>query len=836
MTTYVYDCEVFKDDWLVTFKNTNTEQFTCIWNEPEAVTEMLEDDNLYIGFNSKHYDQYIIKAIAIGLSNEDVKSVNDYLIDGFPGWEHPLLKDQFFKFNNVDIKDDMQMGLSLKAIEGHLFLPIRESNVPFDIDRPLSEEEKTEVTEYCKHDVNSTEMIVLNRLDYLQNKINLGKLAGLNEAESLRLTNAKLTARMLQAVPKEYVDERDYVFPNNLHKEHIQPEVFEFFEQLYDQSIDDDTLFKGKLEFNIGECPVTIAYGGIHGAIPNFHWNKERGRRIYNMDVASYYPHLMTINGYISRNIPSPDLYKEVLEKRMRAKQEGDKSTADALKLVCNTTYGCLLNKYNDLYDPLMGRSVCISGQLYLLELANSCFKEIEDLKIVQLNTDGIMVECRARDYDKLKSICDEWQSRTGFELEEEQIVQIAQKDVNNYIEVQPNGKIKEKGGYLVRGVSSAGAFNVNNNATIIADAIRENLINGRPVEDTINGCNDIKQFQLIAKAGTMYNQVYHEVNGKNVPTQKVNRVYASKDQTNGTLYKVKEETGQIAKIASLPDHCLIDNENECSIEDIDKQFYIELAKKRINDFKGIKPEKKKTAAKEKGTRNLEKTDEKKVPENVYQKLLNARDKFLKEGVEKSGKNMHMEFKYFELEDIVPPATRIFKEEGLIALVNFTCDEATLTIINTENPDELIDFTAPFNQIQPIISNTGKKATNEMQALGSSITYMRRYLYMIALDICEADEIDAGLGAPIPAQKTYKAPPSEKERKDIAKELAGADEQANELQIKGLKRTLKQLIEKNADYEELGNQIAIKTDSFTNITKNECEELIKGLKQKLQED
>ena len=137
--------------------------------------------------------------------------------------------------------------------------------------------------------------------------------------------------------------------------------------------------------------------------------------------------------GYTSRNIPSPQIYEDILDRRMKAKAAGDKHTANALKLVCNTTYGCLLNQYNDLYDPLMGRSVCISGQLYLLELAEHCYQEIEGLRIVQLNTDGIMVECDKKDYDTLTAICAEWQSRTGFDLEEDTVVKIAQKDVNNY-------------------------------------------------------------------------------------------------------------------------------------------------------------------------------------------------------------------------------------------------------------------------------------------------------------------------------------------------------------------------------------------------------------------
>ncbi len=319
-----------------------------------------------------------------------------------------------------------------------------------------------------------------------------------------------------------------------------------------------------------------------------------RKRIIKNFDVASYYPHLMTICGYTSRNIPSPDVFENVLERRMKAKAAGDKVTANALKLVVNTTYGAMLNQYNDLYDPLMGRSVCITGQLFLLEMAQNLYQNVEDLRIVQLNTDGVMIEFYEDQYDEVLEIVNEWQSRTGFELEEDSVSMIAQKDVNNYVEVQPSGAVKTKGGYLVRGIAPAGAFNINNNACIVATALREYFVHGTPVEETINACDDIFQFQLIAKAGVKYREAYHLVDGEKVPVQKVNRVYATKDTRYGKLFKVKAENDSTAKIEMLPEHCIIDNDNKLNIDDVDKTFYIEMAKKRINDFLGIKPEKKK--------------------------------------------------------------------------------------------------------------------------------------------------------------------------------------------------------------------------------------------------
>lgn len=828
MRIVTYDCEVFYKNWLVTFKDKETGQFTCIWDDNEALKACLDDEVIYIGFNSKHYDQYIIKAIAAGFTPEEVKKVNDYIIAGGQGWQCPMLDGIFFKFNNVDIRDDTQKGLSLKAIEGHLGMSVKESSVPFDLQRPLTPEEKAETEFYCKHDVDTTEKLIDIRKDYLKNKINLGNLAGLDTIKAMGMTNAKLTAAMLKATAQPHDDERKYVYPDNLRREFIPPEVFQFFDRMYDPAIPDSELFKGKFELSIGECPVTLGYGGIHGAILNFFWEESEERGIWNEDVGSYYPHLCTINGYTSRNIPSPKIYEDVLDRRMKAKAAGDKHTANALKLVCNTTYGCLLNRYNPLYDPLMGRSVCISGQLYLLELAEHCYQEIEGLRIVQLNTDGIMVECAKKDYPKLTEICAEWQKRTGFDLEEDTVVKIAQKDVNNYVEVQPGGKAKAKGGYLVKGIAPAGAFNINNSCVIVATALKEYFVNGVPVEDTINGCSDISQFQIIAKAGAKYKEAYHIVDGEKQPVQKVNRVYATADERYGKIYKVKAEDDSEAKIDSLPEHCIIDNDNQLSIEDVNKSFYIAMAKKRVDDFKGIKPEKTK---KPRRTKKMA-TATKSAPMNVYQKLLAARAKFLDAGAKKTGKNMHLQFKYFELEDIVPAAIRIFSEVGLVPLVNFTTDTATMTLVDTDNTESTIEFSAPFNQIQPIIStNTGGKATNEMQALGSSITYMRRYLYMIALDICENDEIEAniGRGSTTPETPEKKAPATPEQRQEVKQELTAPADNANALQIKGLKNVLKKLKDADPGKEEMIAKIAVQTQGFTVISKADCETLIQKI-------
>lgn len=601
---FIFDCEVFAHDWLFVFKEIATGEYTVIHNDNDAVVAFMERNPFLGGFNNKHYDNFILKGVMCGLTPEQIKEINDLIIvEEVNGWDIPVLREYRVYFDSFDLMDDCQVGLSLKAIEAHLGIPIEETEVDFNITHRLSEKELQETIYYCKYDVDATEKLYHLRQAYLKNKVTLGKARNLTDRQAMYMTNAKLTSVYLKAQKPEkpWNDERKYQYPEKLLRQYIPQEVFDFFDRMKDDRIPNDELFSSKLEIMVGVCPCTIAYGGIHGAIPTYVEEATETRTIRNKDVASYYPHLMTLMGYCSRNMPSPKMFEDTLEERVAAKKAGDKATANALKLVLNTTYGAMLNgkdgtAFNDLYDPLMGRSVCISGQLFLLELSEHLIAECPTLKIIQLNTDGIMVSFDHEDEAKYQEITQEWQDRTGFELEEDFIRKIVQKDVNNYVEVPADGgEPKVKGGQLVRGIAPAGAFNINNNAVVVARAIKQYFIDGTPPEETIAASENILDFQLIAKAGGKYSQCYHLVGGKKVIVQKVNRVYAVSDKSKGTVYKTHAVTGRDAKVAGLPTHCAIDNNNNLSIEVVDRKWYVKLAKKYINDFLGIKPPRKNT-------------------------------------------------------------------------------------------------------------------------------------------------------------------------------------------------------------------------------------------------
>lgn len=829
MRLIIYDCEVFKHDWLVVMKDHESGEYTVILNDNEALKACINEDCIYIGFNSKHYDQFIIKAIWLGCSPEEIKELNDFIIGGGQGWEYPLMRENYMAFNNVDIMDDVQRGLSLKAIEGHLNMNIQETEVSFDLDRPLTKEELSLTIAYCKHDVDATEELMLLRKDYLKTKLNLGKRAGIGEVKSLSSTNAKLTAMMLRAKRREWNDGRDYVYPENLDVSVIPQAILDFFETIHDTSIPDETLFKTSFEIEIGGMPCKYAWGGVHGSLTGYYEEATETRVIQNRDVSSLYPSLIEIYGYLSRNVPDPEIFYAIKRDRINAKHTGDTQTAKDLKLPLNTVSGAQENKYNDLYDPLPTRSLRISGQLFLTVLAMRLLNACRTIRLLNLNTDGLMYSIDKTELALVDQIAHDWEQETKFELETDDIQKVWIKDVNNLLMIKTNGKVKTVGGYLNYGVSVKGAWAINNNMVIVKKALIEFFVHGTPVEETINSSTDIFDFQLIAKAGTKYREAYHLVDGEKVPVQRVNRVYATADERYGKLFKVKAEDDTTAKIEMLPEHCIIDNDNQLSIEDVDKAFYIEMAKKRINDFLGIKPEKKTRRKKSMATAKSTPAKETTAPMNLYQKLLKARAMFLEADVKKSGKHMKLTFKYFELDDIVPTATRVFGEVGLIPVVNFTADTATMTIIDTDNSEDSVTFSAPFIQGEPIVSNAGNQVTSAIQALGASITYMRRYLYMIALDICESDGIDSGVNdAPPPAEKS-KAPATPAERAETKNKLTASKGNASNLQIKQLKNVLKKLKDADPSKEEMIANIAVQTEGFTVISKEDCEALIERI-------
>lgn len=125
---------------------------------------------------------------------------------------------------------------------------------------------------------------------------------------------------------------------------------------------------------------------------------------------------------------------------------------------------------------------------------------------------------------------------------------------------------------------------------------------------------------------------------------------------------------------------------------------------------------------------------------NIYTKLQKARIALQNTKLKKSGHNKFAGFKYFELGDLLPHINNIFDDLGLFSAFNIQENYASLTIVNTDKPDEMVFFTSP-------IADAQVKGTTPVQALGAVHTYLKRYLYLNALEIIENDILDAAVGS-----------------------------------------------------------------------------------------
>ena len=120
---------------------------------------------------------------------------------------------------------------------------------------------------------------------------------------------------------------------------------------------------------------------------------------------------------------------------------------------------------------------------------------------------------------------------------------------------------------------------------------------------------------------------------------------------------------------------------------------------------------------------------------NIYTKLVEARVKFQESKIEKTGCNSFAKYKYFQLDDFIPTIDKINKELGLCTIFNLNDNEATLTMVNVENPQEMIVFNAPSEKVEI-------KGATSVQNLGGEITYLKRYLYQNAYEITEPDLVE----------------------------------------------------------------------------------------------
>lgn len=328
----------------------------------------------------------------------------------------------------------------------------------------------------------------------------------------------------------------------------------------------------------------------------------------------SLYPNLVRLFGYSSRNQQNKNAYVDLLFMRMKAKKGQltedflkplgltNDDLKSGLKLPLNAYTGGLRARFNDLYDNLQGFSICTTGQLLILQLIHD-LQQVPTLEMVSANTDAVAYTIEEKYKEQAHEILNDWQKLTGLELEEDKVVKIVMRDVNNYVEIVQIGdndyKVNYKGGnfagkHIFKWDKENRKFKYefkddlkSNSLTIVSEAILKKLLFDIPIEHTINNCNDIFRFQMISHLGSTYEKCVQESQNGDIELQRNNRIYAGK-KPSGSIIKIKPN-GRRDSLANQPINPIIDNANECTIDDINKEWYIDIAKQRVNDFLGVK-------------------------------------------------------------------------------------------------------------------------------------------------------------------------------------------------------------------------------------------------------
>lgn len=578
-----YDFEVFKHDWLVVAIDVTNKKEHVIVNDVDKLQELYDDNkhDIWIGYNSRGYDQYILKALLCGF---EAKKMNDFIIvKGKKGWEFSSLLNKI-PLNNYDIMTSFH---GLKQLEGFMGNSIKESGVPFDIDRPLTPEEIEETVKYCRHDVEQTIEVFIQRKEEFESHMSLIKAFKL-PLSYISKTKAQLAAIILGATKRNHTDEFEIEFPSTL-KIHKYKEVLNWYKNPLNRN------YNKTLELDVAGVPHVFAWGGLHGAIPKY---SGEGYFI-NIDVASYYPALMIEYDFISRNISNPAKYREIRDTRLKLKAEKNPMQAP-YKIVLNSTYGAMKDKNNSLYDPRQANNVCVGGQLLLLDL----IERLEGhCQLIQSNTDGLIVKLfKEDDYELIDDICYEWEQRTRMQLEFDSYKKIFQKDVNNYVIIDLDDGYKSKGAYVKK------LDSLDYDLPIVNEAVMEYLLHKVKPKETINNCTELKAFQKIVKVSSKYmyalynptvrtEKIRDENNrlktikvfeGGEIQKEKCFRVFASNLDSDGGLFKVKNLDKNPEKFANTPEVCFFINDDVNDMEipkKLDRNWYIKLANKRLKDF-----------------------------------------------------------------------------------------------------------------------------------------------------------------------------------------------------------------------------------------------------------
>lgn len=632
-----YDMEVTKHDWLIVFKDINFNEIAVFhsnkladWNCSNSITgnyanelnDLIKGKTL-LAYNNYHYDDIILGYMLKGFTDTKyIKALSDSIIENRPVKKRELPQDTLSidLFRQIDVSSP-----SLKKIEGNRGVSIEETKTDFNINRPLTNEEMEEMYLYCSYDVDETIRIFKERLEnYLQPKAiiisEIGKRWGYKEYNPVKLLKYNITYLMGVLILGDKVSEKwtEYHLtpqPNRLNydtettfkKEWIEQDV-DFLNEQIEKGLPVEVVemwnkskfnrLTNKFDRDIKNVDVEkfgntikFGFGGIHG-VPTDKSIKEF-KKCYFLDVASLYPNII-----INLNVlgEGTQAFKNIVETRLKAKHEGNKLLSNGLKIGINSTFGCLINQYSNLFNAFGGQSVCMYGQIILFDLAKR-LNNIPHLKMFNINTDGIGFT--GGDMEQIERVWKEWESDYNLTLELDYFHRVIQKDVNNYIgtKIIDNVEtvVKAKGSDVSR--YKGNMFHRDNSLRIVDKIVVEYFLNGRTPMETVKA--HLEEPLLFQKVITITRKFKGLVNEDGEPIEnRVNRAFAVHAniaeslgfEVHEKLYKQRENGSRIT-IDNISDNNIIYNgdlsdlDNEVFKKIINKKYYCDLGTNTLKQW-----------------------------------------------------------------------------------------------------------------------------------------------------------------------------------------------------------------------------------------------------------
>lgn len=491
----------------------------------QALVNLLARFTIYT-FNGNNYDLPMLTLALHGATHQQMLEGNNAIIKrGLKRW-------QFYRAFNIeppayiDHVDlfDVAPGVSigLKMYMGRIHAP-KMQDMPVDYDVPVLPMERLGISRYCDNDLEGTNLLREGLWERLDLRCEMSERYGtdLRSKSDAQIAEAVIKAQLAFAPEPRYVPHgftfkyeppayiRFATAPMQAVLQRVQEADFYVSDKEEAITLGHTDVTRtgvripaalAGMDIRIGHANYRLGIGGLHSQESSVYYLSVPGSRaLWDVDVTSYYPSLIDTLGMYPQQLGPGflDIYRGIKSRRIAAKNAGQMTESDGLKIVLNGTFGKLFSKWSCLYAPELGIRVTMTGQLALLMLIE--MMELSGIRVVSANTDGIVLLI-PHGYDAIATSTVEWWERTtGLGMEYSHYAGVFQRDVNNYIALpmDPAGKVKRKGVFAPGGLLS-GPQGKHPDKDICADAVVAYLKDGTPVGETIRNCTDIRKFLQI--------------------------------------------------------------------------------------------------------------------------------------------------------------------------------------------------------------------------------------------------------------------------------------------------------------------------------------------------